>query len=222
MLPFKLKTKYFTLEIFRRGIVFTVASLLFASGVNLVNGNIFLVLISVVNKHVFDKCLNDYGFWVGIVLILISLFLFYLIIINWRIEIYSKIFIQLRKLVDKYGTLINYRLSYFSSEKLNELRSDLYLEYQNTLKFINENQTNLDIETFQEAIELCHKIGKSFEEFVIYNEELSKFEKNIDSPYSLDLANKELRKDLKDFYISFNQFVEIIKQKEKFKIISVQ
>ena len=90
MIPLKFKTKYFTLEIFRRGIVFTVASLIFASGINLVNGNIFLALISIVNKQIFEDTTNDYGFIVGILLILISLFLFYLIIINWRIEIYSK------------------------------------------------------------------------------------------------------------------------------------
>ena len=44
MIPLKIKTKYFTLEVYRRGIVFTIASLLIASGVNLVNGNIFGLL----------------------------------------------------------------------------------------------------------------------------------------------------------------------------------
>ena len=66
MIPLKIKTKYFTLEVYRRGIVFTIASLLIASGVNLVNGNIFLAIISIFNKQVFKEDSNEYGFSVGI------------------------------------------------------------------------------------------------------------------------------------------------------------
>ena len=62
MIPLKIKTKYFTLEVYRRGIVFTIASLLIASGVNLVNGNIFLAIISIFNKQVFKEDSNEYGF----------------------------------------------------------------------------------------------------------------------------------------------------------------
>jgi hypothetical protein len=63
MTPLKLETKYFTLEIFRRGIVFTVASILFGSGINLVNGNMYLALISIFNKQIFNEDSNEYGFF---------------------------------------------------------------------------------------------------------------------------------------------------------------
>jgi hypothetical protein len=174
MVPFKIKTKYFTLEIFRRGIVFTVASLLLASGVNQVNGNIFLALISIFNKQVFNEDSNEYGFWVGIFLILLSLFLFYLIIVNWRIEIYSKTFVQLRKCIDKYGTVINHRLHYVTSAKLSSLHIDAYNEYLKTVDFLNENQTNLDVVTYDAAVNLNYNIGRKFVEIDIYIKEIKK------------------------------------------------
>lgn len=218
MLPIKLKTKLFTLEIFRRGMVFTIASVLFASGVNLCNGNIFLLIISIVNQQVFDKDANEYGFWVGLFLLLISLFLFYLIIINWRIEIYSKTFLRLRKTLDKYGTAFNYRTHYINSQKLRELHSDAYEEYKNTVHFLNENQTYLDIEIYEFAQDINFKIGKLIIELDVYIKEIVKIENDNETSYDPELANKSVSNDVDRIKNQFNEFVLIIKQKEKFKI----
>lgn len=218
MLPIKLQTKLFTLEIFRRGMVFTIASILFASGVNLCNGNIFLLIISIVNQQVFDKDSNEYGFWVGLVLILISLFLFYLIIINWRIEIYSKTFVQLRKTLDKYGTAFNHRTHYINSEKLRELHNDAYEEYKKTVHFLSKNQTYLDIEIYELALDINFEIGKLIIELDAYIKEIIKIENNLETSYNPDLANKSVSNDVERIKNQFNEFVLIIKQKEKFKI----
>ncbi|MFW0737813.1 hypothetical protein [Flavobacterium sp. T12S277] len=218
MLPLKIKTKLFTLEIFRRGIVFTIASALFASGVNLCNGNIILLIVSIFNKQVFNEENNEYGFWVGLILIVISLFLFYLIIINWRIEIYSKTFLQLRRTFDKYGTAINHRTSYASSTKLRELHTEAYESYKNTVEFLNENQTYLDIETYNLARNINFNIGSQFIELDIYIKEVCKIENDVKTDYRPELANKALTGDIEDLKEKFNEFVTIIKQKEKFKI----
>lgn len=218
MLPIKLKTKFFTLEIFRRGMVFTIASILFASGVNLCNGNIFLLIISIANQQVFDKDANEYGFWVGLFLLLISLFLFYLIIINWRIEIYSKTFLQLRKTLDKYGTAFNHRIHYVRSEKLRELHSDAYEEYKNTVHFLNENQTYLDIEIYELAQDINFEIGKLIIELDVYIKEIVKIENDNETSYDTELANNSVGHDVERIKNQFNEFVLIIKQKEKFKI----
>lgn len=220
MVPFKIKTKYFTLEIFRRGIVFTVASLLLASGVNQVNGNIFLALISIFNKQVFNEDSNEYGFWVGIFLILLSLFLFYLIIVNWRIEIYSKTFVQLRKCIDKYGTVINHRLHYITSEKLSSLHIDAYNEYLKTVDFLNENQTNLDVATYDAAVNLNYNIGRKFVEIDIYIKEIKKIENNKKTQYNPELANRELPREVDELVKQMDDFVSLIKEKERFKIFN--
>jgi hypothetical protein len=218
MVPFRLKTKYFKLEIFRRGLVFTIASLIFASGVNLVNGNIFLAFLSIFNKQVFNEDSNEYGFWVGLFLILLSLFLFYLIIINWRIEIYSKTFVQLRRCLDKYGTAINHRAHYENSEKLRKLHTEAYKEYTKTVEFLNENQTNLDVKTYNSAVNLNYKIGQKFIELDVYIKELNKIENNIATPYNPQLANKELPREINELKDELHNFVQLIKEKEKFKI----
>jgi hypothetical protein len=218
MIPLKLETKYFTLEIFRRGIIFTVASLLFASGVNLVNGNILLVIISIFNKQIFKEDTIEYGFIVGLILILISLFLFYLIIINWRIEIYSKTFIQLRKCLSKYVTVINFRTQFANSEKLRQLHTEAYNEYIKTVDYLHENQTNLDIETYNSAVRLNTNIGSKFIELDIYIKELNKLENKIETDYRPHLANKEIPNDLDKLRHELNEFVDLIKKKEKFKM----
>jgi hypothetical protein len=220
MIPLKIKTKHFTLEIYRRGIVFTIASLLLASGVNLVNGNIFLAIISIFNKQVFKEDSNEYGFSVGIFLILISLFLFYLIIVNWRIEIYSKTFLQLRKCLDKYGTLINHRLHYINSDELKKLHFEAHKEYVKTVDFLNENQTNLDLETYNAAVNLNDKIGRKFIELSIYIQEIKKIERKEKTQYNPELANRELPREVDELVRQMDDFVSLIKEKEKFKILN--
>jgi len=220
MTPFIFKTKYFTLEIFRRSIVFSVATLIFASGINLVNGNIFLALISIYNKQLFNEDSNEYGFWVGVILLIISLFLFYIIIINWRIEIYSKTFIQLRKGYEKFGTLINHRIQYDNSKKLRELHTDAYDEYKNTVTFLGENQTLLDIETYNAAVDFNHNIGLKFTEFDTFIKQSELIEKGEDQDYRLDIANRETPDEAKALNEQFILFVNLIKEKEKFKILN--
>ena len=218
MIPFKITTSLFTLEVFRRGIVFTIASILFASGVNLCNGNIFLLLISIFNKQVFKEDVAEYGFWVGVTLIPISLFLFYLIIINWRIEIYSQVFLQVRKTIDVYGTVVNHRYHYIGSEKLRSLQQKAHESYVKTVEFLNENQTNLDIETYNLARGINNKIGESILEFDFYIKEVEKIELNGQGEYDLSLSNKALKDEVSDITEDFNNFVLVIKEKEKFKI----
>ncbi|MDY0932930.1 hypothetical protein [Chryseobacterium sp. CFBP8996] len=218
MTPLKLETKYFTLEIFRRGIVFTVASILFGSGINLVNGNMYLALISIFNKQIFKEDSNEYGFFVGISLIIISLFLFYLIIINWRIEIYGKTFVQLRTCLNKYATAINHRLHFNASEKLRELHVLAYNEYLKTVEFLSENQTNLDIITYEAAIDLNSNIGKKFIELDCYIKEIQKLENNIETQYNPNLANKEIPQEMIELRTQMESFVSLIKEKERFKV----
>lgn len=219
MKPFKLQTKFFTLEIYRRGIVFTIASLLFLSGVNLCNGNIFVLLISIINKEAFNEDTSEYGFSVGIFLILLSLFLFYLLIINWRIEIYSECFRKVRKSVDAYGTALNVRYTTMNVETLRKNHKICQGQYIETSEYLNENETNLDSETYNTAIELNNKIGELIIEFDTYINEVEKINKNGGMKYyNPDLANKETRNDVKLVRKKLDEFVSLIKKKERFKI----
>jgi len=222
MVPFKIEYGKFKIEIFRRGIVFTIASLIFASGINLINGNIFLALISIFNKQLFNDDTNEYGFFVGVFLLILSIFLFYLIIINWRIEIYSKTFVELRKTLDKYGTAINFRLSYASYSELEKLHLEAYEQYKKTVNFLSENQTNLDIETYNSARELNFNIGRKFTELSTYINQIKKIEnkEKTDFGYNPELANKGISDELEDLRMQMNEFVSLIKEKEKFKILN--
>ena len=218
MVPFKLQTKYFTLEIFRRGIVFTIASFIFASGINLINGNIIIAVISIFNKQILKVDSNEFGFIIGIFLLLLSLFLFYLIIINWRIEIYSKVFIQIRKTADKYVEAMNNRVSLSKSSELKSLHKEGYAEYRNTVQFLGENQTNLDVETYTLAWELNKKIGEKYSDFDCFIKEAEKIENNIHTSYNLDTSNIGINKEVDEIVQLHKDFVNIIKEKEKFKI----
>jgi len=60
MLPFKISTKWITIEVYRRGIVFTVATILLTSGVTLCNENVLIALISIINKQVFNAESNKF------------------------------------------------------------------------------------------------------------------------------------------------------------------
>ena len=141
-----------------------------------------------------------------------------MIIINWRIEIYSKTFRQLRKSFDKFGTLNNYRGRYYGSEKLRELHIEAYEEYKRTVKFLGDNQTFLDTKTYNVAVDLNFEIGKKFTEFDTYIKQVKKIEDEIETDYSPDLANRDLPRETELLKKQFRDFADLIKEKEKFKI----
>jgi hypothetical protein len=179
MLPFKITTKWITIEVFRRGIVFSVATILLTSGVTLCNEEIIIALISILNKNIFNTSSDNYSLFVGLFLILISLFLFYLLIINWRKEIYSKLFVEMRKAIDAFGTTWRTRIRYHSSFSLRPLHTLAYDSYLSTLQFLNENQTIIDVETYDKAWKILNEIAEEITYFDFYIKELEKKEIDI-------------------------------------------
>lgn len=218
MLPFKISTKWITIEVYRRGIVFTVATILLTSGVTLCNENILIALISIINIQVFNAESNNLSLFIGFTLILISLFLFYLLIINWRKEIYSKVFLEIRKSLDSFGTAWRTRIRYASSITLRELHSKAHNDYLSGFNFLRDNQTLIDVECYEKAWELLNKIGEEIIELDTYIKELAKIENNEQNNYDPEKANKASQTFIDTISELYKEFVEIIKEKEKYRI----
>jgi hypothetical protein len=218
MLPFKISTKWITIEVYRRGIVFTVATILLTSGVTLCNENVLIALISIINKQVFNAESNNLGLLIGFALILISLFLFYLLIINWRKEIYSKVFVEVRKAVDSFGTAWRTRIRYASSKTLRELHSKAHNDYLTAFNFLRDNQTLIDVKCYDKAWELLNKIGEEIIELDTYIKELAKIENNEQNDYDPEKANKSSQIFIDTISELYKEFVAIIKEKEKYRI----
>lgn len=214
MLPFKLSTKLFTLEIYRRGVVFTVASILLTAGVSLCNENILVALFS---DQFFDTNCNNYSLFVGLFLILISLFLFYLLIINWRKEIYTKTFLEIRKAADSFGNSWRARLKFASTETLRDLHTKAYGGYRAALDFIRDNQTVLDVETYDKSWELLDLIGHEIIQLDVYIEALNE---EIDRAFTFDpeKSNEEAAKEIKIINEKYREFVELIMRKERYRL----
>lgn len=218
MLPFKISTKWISIEVYRRGIVFSVATILLTSGVTLCNENILIALISTINKQVFNAEGNNLALFTGFTLILISLFLFYLLIINWRKEIYSTLFLEIRKAVDSFGTARRTRIRYASSTTLRELHSKAHNDYLSGFNFLRDNQTLIDVECYEKAWELLNKIGEEIIELDVYIKELTKIKNNEQSDYDPEEANKASQTFIDTISELYKEFVEIIKEKEKYRI----
>ncbi|PZV75490.1 hypothetical protein CLV31_1312 [Algoriphagus aquaeductus] len=218
MLPFKISTKWITIEVYRRGIVFTVASILLTSGVTLCNEKILMALISIINKQVFNSEPNNLALFIGFTLIVISLLLFYLLIINWRKEIYSKVFLEIRKAVDSFGTAWRTRIRYASSTSLRELHTQAYNDYLSGFNFLRDNQTIIDVECYEKAWELLNKIGEEILELDTYIKVLEKKENNESINYDPEKANKESQRYVDVIIQLYKEFVIIIKEKEKYRI----
>jgi hypothetical protein len=218
MLSYKISTKWITIEVYRRGIVFSVATILLTSGVTLCNENILLALLSILNKQVFNIESNNLSLIIGFTLILISLFLYYLLIINWRKEIYSKVFLEVRKAVDSFGTAWRTRVRFASSTTLRELHSKAHTDYLSGLNFLRDNQTLIDVECYEKAWDLLNKIGEEIIELDVYIKELQKIEKNGQGDYELEKANKLSQTLIQIISELYNEFVLIIKEKEKYRI----
>ncbi len=217
MLPFKISTKWITIEVYRRGIVFTVASLLLTSGVIMCNENILLALISIVNNQVFNASDNT-ALYIGFLLILISLFLFYLLIINWRKEIYSNVFLEVRKAVDSFGTAWRARVRHASPSTLRELHTKAHSDYQDGFNFIRDNQTLIDIECYNKTWELLNKVGEEIIELDTYINCLTKIENGEAVDYDPKLANESSSTFVQTIVDLHKEFVELIREKEKYRI----
>lgn len=218
MLPFKITTKWITIEVFRRGIVFSVASILLTSGVSLCNEEIIIALISIFNNQIFHNDCDNYSLFVGLFLILVSLFLFYLLIINWRKEIYSKLFIEMRKAIDSFGTTWRTRIRYASSATLRPLHTKAYSDYTTSLQFLYENQTLIDVETYDRALGFLNLIGEEILYFDNYIRDLEKKELDISHNFDPNRANRETEEKIAEITEQFRGFVDLIKIKEKYRI----
>jgi len=103
---------------------------------------------------------------------------------------------------------------------LSSLHIDAYNEYLKTVDFLSENQTNLDVTTYNAAVNLNYNIGRKFEEIDIYIKEIKKIENNKKTQYNPELANRELPKELNELVKQMDDFVSLIKEKERFKIFN--
>lgn len=220
MAPFKITTKWITIEVYRRGIVFTVASLLLPSGVALCNQTLLLALLTASNEVLFNVQCGNHSLYVGLFLILVSLFLFYLLIINWRKEIYSKVFYRVQKSVDALGTSWRARIRYASPVMLMPLFSESQEKYEEAASFVRENQTLIDVETYQEAWSLLNKVGEENIQLRHYIGKLEKIETGEISmgDYNPELANKATEEYMDDIKNQYKSFVSLIKRKEKYRI----
>lgn len=210
-------TKWFTIEIYRRGIVFSVASILFLSGVNLCNDNVVIALISIFNKQIFNKDSDSYGLFVGLFLILISLFLFYLLIINWRKEIYSEVFKVVRRSVDSFGTTWRVRLRCADADYLRPLHQKAQEQYEKALSFINENQTLIDNDTYSLAWHLLNVIAEEILQLDIYIARLTETSFSDGFHFDPNKANRETVEEIDKINSLNKEFVSHIREKEKYK-----
>lgn len=103
-MAYTLTTKYGTFK-YQKPIALTIATTIFLSGLNLLNGNLLYLIIYAIAKEQQQPLCDTpwYIFLIGFLLVALSLFVFYLLIVNWRIEVYSKLFYQLQKVTNSYG-----------------------------------------------------------------------------------------------------------------------
>lgn len=121
MHPIKIKTKWISIKIYRKSIVFSVANILLASGVMLCTENIIISLLSIINESLGNQTPRNMSMYFGSGLISVSLFLYYLLITNWRKDIYSKVFNKIQSVMNSFGTAWNHRIYQSSSQILREL-----------------------------------------------------------------------------------------------------
>lgn len=218
MVPFKISTKFITIEIFRRGIIFSIASILLTSGVSLCNEEIIIALISIVNKQLFHQDCENYSLFVGVFLILISLFLFYILIINWRKEIYSKVFVEVRKAVDALGTSWRSRIRGASPETLKPLHENAQTAYENGFNFIRDNQAVLDVQTYDTAWNLLNLVGEEIIQLSVYIRDFEKQNESSSHGFDPELANRETEPEMAKIAADYRSFVELIRKKEMYRL----
>ena len=103
---------------------------------------------------------------------------------------------------------------------MKKLHFEAHKEYVKTVDFLNENQTNLDLETYNAAVNLNDKIGRKFIELSVYIQEVKKIEMKEKTQYNPELANRELPREVDELVRQMDDFASLIKEKEKFKIFN--
>ena len=110
-------------------------------------------------------------------------------------------------------------MHYGGSESLRNLHTEAYNEYKTTVYFLGKNQTYLDAKTYNSAVKLNFEIGKKFTEFDTYIRQVKLIEEGKTTSYNPETANREIPAETESILNKFDDFVNLIKEKEKFKII---
>ena len=210
-----LTTQWGTLK-YQKPIALSIASLIFLSGINILNGNLLYLIVYLFTKDQSSQLCDNpwYIYLVGFTLIAVSLLLFYLLITNWRIEVYSKLYYHLQKVTNTYGTAHRTRLSTYDETKLRPLHAKSYQNYLKAKTFLDENSASLDPEVDEKFGELLLKIAKLIIDLDYYIKKANQHTKDYD-PVAV---NKIADKDFEEVMDGYKNLKTIVRKKEKFKL----
>ena len=201
---------------YQKPIALTIASLIFLSGINLLNGNLLYLIIYLFSKNQNSQLCDSpwYIYFTGFSLIAVSIFLFYLLITNWRIEVYSKLYYQLQKVTNTYGTAHRTRLSTYDEAKLRPLHAQSYQAYLDAKTFLDENAATLDVDVDSKFGTLLLKIANLIIDLDYYIKKANQHTKDYDPVEVNKIADEDFKKAIDDY----EDLKTIVRKKEKFKL----
>lgn len=203
---------------YQKPIALGIATTLFFSGVSLLNGNFSLLLISylLTNSQELQQpwYLNLFGFLV----VLLSLYLYYLLIINWRKEIYSKLYFNVQKAVNAIATAHNLQLHTIDIAKLSEHHTAAYTAYRTATSFIHEHGNILDEETDKRTLELMALVAKQIQHLHFHIQMLQKNKDLGTMSYDPNEGNKICKEEIQDLKTAYIAVKAQLRKKERFRL----
>lgn len=210
----ELTTKWGTFK-YSKPISLTIASTIFLCSVNLINGNLlYLIVYIFTDRKENPPCDTPvYIYIIGLALIFLSLYLFYLLITNWRIEVYSKLYFHLQKAMNTYGTAHRIRMSSTNGARLMPLQVNSYGAYVEAKTFLDENGTSLDPQIEDDAGKLIRLVGE-----MAYDLDVYIINSNNGSGYQPHITNKFIQDEFGSAIELYNDLKLTIRKKEKLKL----
>lgn len=214
-MAYTLTTQYGTFK-YQKPIALTIATTIFLSGLNLLNGNLLYLIIYAFAKEEQQPLFDTpwYIYLMGFSLIALSMFVFYLLIINWRIEVYSKLFYQLQKVTNTYGTAHIRRMRTYSGEILIPLHTEAYQAYREAKQFLDENSATVDQEVDELFSKLLLEIGRLIEDLDYYIKQSNP----LSSDFSPNDANIGANEDYVKVLEKYRALKLLVRKRERFKL----
>lgn len=214
-MAYTLTTKYGSFK-YQKPIALTIATTIFLSGLNLLNGNLFYLIIYALFRQENQPICDTpwYIYFLGLVLIAIALFLYYLLIINWRIEVYSKLFYQLQKVTNTYGTAHRIRMETFDEVRLRPLHTASYDAYLEAKTFLDENSATIDEEVDDKFSKILIEIAKLIQNLDYY----IKNSNPMQNGWNPQDANDGVQEDYREIISEYKILKSIIRKRERLKL----
>ncbi|MBD1362950.1 hypothetical protein IDJ77_03930 [Mucilaginibacter sp. ZT4R22] len=217
-MAYTLTTKWGSFK-YQKPIALVIASMLFLSGVSLLNGNIPVLILYYFFGSQGDCFCNSpwYITAFGFLVVLLSLFIFYLLIINWRKEVYLKLFYEVQLAVNAFFTGLTMRLNTVDTQVLEQHHTEAHAAYLQALKFVYENATLLDDETDKDCTKLLHAIGLKIIDFKTH---IKGIESNSPGKLNYDphQANSGLAAEMEHIRDLYKKIKSDLRRKNRYKL----